>query len=115
MSTDVKLGKAKISRIIQSGGSFRSWLDNLRKKAQTSIVIPLPRDNLFGLIGNVTSNALNIFERKLSVKGCVRAGKGFFFQWRYQNHKITGRFGSIHGITGTVKHKMKKGDFLDLC
>ena len=79
MSTDVKLGKAQISRIIQSTGSFRSWLDNLRKKAQTSIVIPLPRDNLFGLIGNVTSNALNIFERKLSVKGCVRAGKGFFF------------------------------------
>ena len=46
---------------------------------QTNVVIPLPRDNLFGLIGNVTSNAINIFERKLSVKGAVRAGKGFFF------------------------------------
>ena len=111
MSTDVKLGKAQISRIIQSGRSFRSWLANLRKKAQTSIIIPLPRDNLFGLIGNVTSNALDIFERKLSVKGCVRAGKGFFFQWRYQNHKITGRFGCIHGITGTVKQN-EKGRFL---
>ena len=64
---------------------------------QTNVVIPLPRDNLFGLIGNVTSNAINIFERKLSVKGAVRAGKGFFFfQWRYQNHKIAGRFGCIN-------------------
>ena len=45
---------------------------------QTNIVIPLARDNLFGLIGNVTSNTINIFERKLSGKGAVRAGKGFF-------------------------------------
>ena len=63
---------------------------------QTNIVIPLARDNLFGLIGNVTSNAINIFERKLSGKGAVRAGNRFFFQWRYQNHKITGRFGCIN-------------------
>ena len=46
---------------------------------QTNIVIPLARDNLFGLIGNVTSNTINIFERKLSGKGAVRAGKGVFF------------------------------------
>ena len=46
---------------------------------QTNIFIPLARDNLFGLIGNVTSNTINIFERKLSGKGAVRAGKGFFF------------------------------------
>ena len=47
---------------------------------QTNVVIPLARDNLFGLIGNVTSNAINIFERKLSGKGAVRAGNRFFFQ-----------------------------------
>ena len=29
MSTDVKLSKAQISKIIQSGGSFVSWLGNL--------------------------------------------------------------------------------------
>ena len=32
MSSEVKLRQAQISKIIQSGGSFRSWLANLRKK-----------------------------------------------------------------------------------
>ena len=32
MSTDIKLGKVQISKIIQSGGSFGSWLANLEKK-----------------------------------------------------------------------------------
>ena len=32
MSTDVKLIKAQIFKIIQSGGSFGSWLGNLGKK-----------------------------------------------------------------------------------
>ena len=32
MSTDIKLSKAKISKIIQSGRSFDSWLANLGKK-----------------------------------------------------------------------------------
>ena len=42
MSTDVKLGKAQI---IQSGGSFGSWLGYLRNKTLTNIVIFLARDN----------------------------------------------------------------------
>ena len=32
MSTDTKLSKAQISKIIQSDGSFSSWLGNLGKK-----------------------------------------------------------------------------------
>ena len=32
MSTDVKINKVQISKIIQSGGSFDSWLDNLDTK-----------------------------------------------------------------------------------
>ena len=32
MSTDIKLSQAQISKIIQSGGSFGSWLGNLEKK-----------------------------------------------------------------------------------
>ena len=32
MSTDTKLSKAQISKIIQSGGSFGSWLCNLGKE-----------------------------------------------------------------------------------
>ena len=31
MSTDIKLSKTQISKIIQPGGSFGSWLDNQGK------------------------------------------------------------------------------------
>ena len=37
MSTDIKLSKAQISKINQSGGSFGSWLGNLARKALTNI------------------------------------------------------------------------------
>ena len=33
---NIKLSKAQIFKIIQSGGSFGSWLDNLGKKVITS-------------------------------------------------------------------------------
>ena len=49
MSTDIKLSKAQISNIIQSDGSFGSWLVNLGKKALTNIVIPLAREIYLGL------------------------------------------------------------------
>ena len=77
MSTDTKLSKAQISKIIQSGGSFGSWLGNLGKKALTNIVFPLARNNLPRLVGNLTSNAMNKFEREISGKGAFRAGKRF--------------------------------------
>ena len=32
MSTDINLGKAQISKTIQSRGTFGSWLATLRKK-----------------------------------------------------------------------------------
>ena len=73
--TNIRLSKAQISKIIQSGGSFSSWLGNLGKKALTNIAIPLNRDNSPGLVNNLTSNATNKFERKISGKGAVRAGK----------------------------------------
>ena len=63
--------------MIQSGRSFGSWLASLGKKAQTNAAIPLARSNLPGLISNLTSNAVNAFDRKKSWKEAVRAGKGF--------------------------------------
>ena len=48
MTTDIKLSKTQISKIIQSSGSFGSWLPNLGKKALTNAAIPLARDNLPG-------------------------------------------------------------------
>ena len=53
MSTDIKLSKAQISKIIQWSGSFGSWFGNLGKKALT--------DNLPGLVSNLTSNIINKF------------------------------------------------------
>ena len=77
MSTDIKFSKAQISKIIQSGGSFGSWLAKWGKKAPTNVAIHLARDNLSGLVSNIASNAINKFERKLSGKGAVRPGKRF--------------------------------------
>ena len=74
MSTGIKLSKAQISRIIQSGGPFGSWLANLGKIAIANVAIPLAKDNLPGLVSNLTSNAINRFDRKISGKGAVRAG-----------------------------------------
>ena len=77
MSTDIKLSNAQIFKIIQSGGSFGSCLGNLGKRALTNIAIPLARDILAGLVSNLTSNAIDKFERKTSGKGTVRGGKVF--------------------------------------
>ena len=66
MSTDIKLGKAQISKIIQSGGSFDFWLGNLGQKALTNVANPLARDNLSGLVNNLTLNGIHKFERKIS-------------------------------------------------
>ena len=63
--------------IIQSGGSFGSWLANLGKKALKNVAILLARYNLPGLVINLISIAKNKFERKISGKGTVRAGKRF--------------------------------------
>ena len=77
MSTDIKLSKAQISKIIQGTGSFGSWLAHLGKKALINVVVPLARDNLHGLESKLASSAINKSDRKLNGKGAVRAGKGF--------------------------------------
>ena len=77
ISTDIKLSKAQVSKMIQSGKCFGFWLDNLGKKALIYIGVPLERNNLPGLVSNLTSNAINKFERKISGKRAVGAGKGF--------------------------------------
>ena len=84
MSTDIKLSKAQISNIIQSVGSFGSWLGNLGKKALANITMALARDHLPGLVSNLTSNAINKFGRKISGKGAYSAGMNllYLFQMR---------------------------------
>ena len=85
-----------------------------RKKTLTNIAIPLARDNLPGLVSYLTSNVINKFERKISGKGAVRAGKGFtlFISDKDMNDIIkpiksledSGIL--IDGGTETVKHEI---------
>ena len=65
MSTDLKLIQYKI---IQSERSFGYWLGNLDMKLLTNVPIPFARDNLPGLVSNITSNAINNFERKMELR-----------------------------------------------
>ena len=53
MSTEIKPSEAQTSKIIQLGGSFGSWLGNLRKKALTNNAILLARDYLPRLVSNL--------------------------------------------------------------
>ena len=125
MSTDITLCKAQISKVNQLGGSFRSWLSNLGNEALTNVAIPFVRDNLPGLVSNLTSSAINKFDRKISGKGAVRAGKRFtlFISNEDMNDttKITNSSEDsgvlIDRVTETVKHKIKnkKADFVELC
>ena len=83
ISTDIKLSKAQISKMIQSGVFFCNMLANLRTKVITDLAIPLARKNLPGLVSNLASNAINKFERKR----CCESRKGIYFiyfEWRYE-------------------------------
>ena len=84
MSTDIKLSKTQISKITQSGGSFGPCLGNLGKKVLTNTVIPLSRDNLPGLLSNLTLNAIYKFETKISGKRAVKQEKDllYYLKWR---------------------------------
>ena len=124
MSTDKKLSKAQIPKIIQPGGSFGYWLDNLEKESLTNIALHLARDNLPGLVSSLISNAINNL-KKISGKGAVRAGKGFILFISNENMKdiikIIKSLGDsgvlINGVTETVKYKIKNNrvDFMELC
>ena len=82
ISTDIKLSKAQISKITQSGRSFGSWLGNLGKKALTNVAILLARNDLPGLVSNLTSSAITKFDRKISGKEAFREGT-FSFSFIY--------------------------------
>ena len=115
ISTDIKLSKAQISKIIQSGGAVGYWLGNLEKQAQTNIVIPLARDNLPELVSNLTSNAINKFERNISRKRAVIARIGFtLFILNEDMNDIIKVIKSLEdsdvltdGVTETVEHEIK--------
>ena len=99
-----------MSKIIQSAGSFGSWLGNLGKKALTDFAIPLARDSLTGWVSKLTSNAINKFEREINGKGAVRAGKNFLYLFWMKILMISLEDSGvlIDRVIETVKNEMKK-------
>ena len=87
-----------------------------KKKALAKVAIPLARDNLPGLISNLTSSAINTFDRKISGKWVVREGKGFtlFISVKDMNDTIKiikpleDSIVLLDGVTETVKNEIKK-------
>ena len=115
MSTDIKLSKAQVSKMIQCGGFLCNILGNLGKKVILDLAIPLARHNLPGLGSNVASNAINKFERKISGKGALREGKVytlFILNEDMNDLKIIKLVEDldvlIDGVTETVKYEIKK-------
>ena len=88
MLTDIiKLSKAQISKIIQWGGSFASWLGNQAKKALANVEIPSARYNLPGLVSNWTSHNKWIWKKNSWKKSCCQSRKRIYFiqfEWRHE-------------------------------
>ena len=72
MSTDIKLSKAQISKIIQSGGFFASWLGNLGKKVIRNLEVPkkkkkhnkivlLGKDKLYAIEVLISKALINLY------------------------------------------------------
>ena len=131
MSTDIKLSKTQITKMIRSSGSLRQFREESTNKHCYTfskgqfawISIPLAKDNLPGLVSNLTSNAINKFERKISGKGAVRAGEGFtlpILNEGMSDVKIIKSLKDLGNKPETVKHEIKKKknkkvNFLKLC
>ena len=72
MPTDIKQFKT-----INSGEFLGNMISKLGKEALTKFAVPLTKDSLPELATKTTSSAIDKFERKISGRGAVRAGKGF--------------------------------------
>ena len=66
MPTNVKLSKAQLSKIIQSGRFLGNMIDNLGKKALKGLAAPLAKDILPKLTTKATWSVSAKFERKSS-------------------------------------------------
>ena len=91
-------------------------LGNLELKAVTNITVPFSRDNLPGLVSNLTSSGINKFNRKISGKGAVTAGKRFTLSISNEDmndiikiiKSLEDLVVLIDGVTERVKDEIKK-------
>ena len=101
-----------MSRIFQSGGLLGKTSGDLGKKALLDIPVPLAKNVFPKLATKATLSILDKFERKVSGKEAVRAGKGFTLFISNENindvSKIVESLENsgllIDGATETVKH-----------
>ena len=81
MSTDIKLIKTQLSKIVKSGGFLgKTWvnmIDNIGKKVLTDLAVLLAKNVLWKLATKATLSVLDKFERKINAQGVVRAGQVF--------------------------------------
>ena len=92
---------------------FGPWLVYLGRK---NVAISLARENLPGLVSNLTLSAINKFDRKISEKGAARAVKGFtLFILNEDMNDFIKTVKSLEDsgvlideVIETVKHKNKK-------
>ena len=75
MSTDIKLRKAPLSKIIQSGDILGNMLGNLGKKLLIDLAVPLVKDVVTKLATKAALPVIDKFKRKASRQGAVWAGK----------------------------------------
>ena len=75
MSTDMKLSKSRLGKIIQSVGLLGKTLGNLDKNVLLDLAVPLVKEVLAKSATKETSSVLDKFERKISGKGAVGAGR----------------------------------------
>ena len=116
MLTDIKLNKAKLCKIIHSGGFLSNAMGKIGKEALTNLTVPLAKDVLPKLATKATLSILDKFEREISVWVAVRAGKGFilfipnkdmdYFIRIVKSLENSGLL--IDGITETVQHEIKE-------
>ena len=109
ISTDIKLTKTQISKIIQWGGSFDSWFGNFGKKELTNFAIPLARDSVTELASDLASNAISKFERKIIVKGFILFISNEVMDNIIKTIKSLKDWSVLtDGVTETVKHETRK-------
>ena len=126
-STDIKINKAQLSKIIQSGGFLGNMIAKLGKEALMKSAVPLAKYILPQIATRATSSVIDDFERKMLGSRfearAVRAGKGFtLFISNDDMDNIIRIIKSlenssllIDGFNETMKHKIKKREGGFIC
>lgn len=117
-STDIKLSKFQLPKIIQYDGCFGIMIGNLGKKTNRLIDLadPLAKNVLTKLATKTASSVIDKFEKSISVRGSVRARKGLTLIIPNESmDDVTKTAKSleiliplIDGVIETAKHEIKK-------